>query len=200
MIATGPYCLISVEGQYADKLKYKSLNLHLIPGFNPTHHLQFCGVVVGLPVIPPFDEAHDGSKMIHKMIEPIIKEGDKAYFRYINNDGDVNIIEGETRVVRVPYRDIICIVREGEIIPVGEWILGEKIMEQKTALNGLEVDFSNGYYLNRAKVQYVSTFIGEDALVVAGDTVQGRSINFENNIEGKDYYCFRPDQLDLILE
>lgn len=199
METTGAYILVSTEGQYVDTIKHKSLTLHAVTGYNPTHNIRYSGTVVALPKIEPFDEVSEDGRMVHKKISPIIKEGDKVYFRYVNNDGDTNIIEDGSRVVRVPYRDVICLVRDGQIIPVGEWMLGEKIMESKGSHVGLVLDFSDKWYEDRAKVKYISSFKGEDPIVEVGDVVQGKYLNFENEIEGEKFYCFRPDQLNAVL-
>jgi hypothetical protein len=200
MIATGAYILVSTEGQYVDTITHKSLTLHMVTGYNPTHNIRYSGVVTSLPIIQPFDETVEDGKKVQYKIDPIIKEGDKAYFRYVNNDGDVNIIDNGKRVVRVPYRDVICIVRDGQIIPVGEWMLGEKVMEQKSSVRGLEVDFNSKYYEDRAIVKYFSNFVDQEPIVSVGDTVQGNNINFENEIEEQFFYCFRPFQLNAVLE
>lgn len=216
--AVGPYVIVSVTKQYNDTINTGSLELKFEPMFRPTHNLNYHGTVVCIPNEIPFDEDSVDGKYVKKWIYPIIRNGDKVYFRYINNDGDLNLIQdNKERSIRIPYRDIFCIVRNSEIIPVGGWILGERVLEgigeeeeieTETGKKKVRVEYfpnsklvkcyHESFYKDRAKVAYISTFMNEEPLVNIGDIVlgeKGKHINFENEIEGTVYYCFQDNQI-----
>lgn len=223
MIPTGPYLIVAVEQQYNDTVKYKSLELKFEPRYRPTFNLVISGIAIALPEVKPFDEVSENGKDIKKYINPIIQEGDKVYFRYVNNDGDLNLLQnndhnGNLRHIRVPYRDVFCLVRNSEIIPVGNWILGEPVLtgigeveevETETGKKKVRVEyFPNSklvkayydeHYADRAKIKYISSFIGDEPEVSVGDVVVGKHLVLEENVEGQTLFRFEESQLDCIV-
>jgi hypothetical protein len=219
MIATGPSIIVEIEKMYNDRYKSEFLDLQLDPMFNRTHNIMYKGIVKALPVIEPFNETHD-------KIDPILEEGDLIYFRYIAVDDERMLMDksvsdmSEKLTIKMFYKDVFCVIRNGEIITIGGWCLGEPFIDGKGEL--IEVAGDSGAmvkvraeYIEGTKmisninrtlskekciVRYISTFKGEETGLKIGDIVfAGVGLSFENTIEGKKFYCFHETTVQAIL-
>lgn len=187
--------------------------------FNKRERLESFGTVISVPQIQPKD-GHGNE------IESIIKEGDKIYFRYMNVADTRAYLEksvsdfSEKFTIRVPYEDVFCIVRDGQILPVGEWILGEAFidgdgqdMDMPTGnggtttikvtytKSGLVESVNDKVSINKAIVRHVGSLKNKPSVLKKGDIIFSKiGVNFENTIEGKSYYCFLESfQVDAVI-
>ena len=217
-IPVGSVLIVEIESKYKKTEKVGNLELLLdLPKVtngeevfhNKRNHIEPKGRVIGIPTVQPIDT--DGVEIV-----PVVKDGDEIYFRYMNIADDTSYLEkgvtdfSERRVLRVPYHDVFAVVRDGEVIPVGDWVLGEKYIDGE----GEDVDMG----VTTIKVKYTASGLIESindkpsinkAVVVHcnGDTLRPGDIifskggiNFENEIAGKKYYCFLGDfQVDAIV-
>lgn len=213
MQAVGPNILVKIEKKHDDKIVVGGKELYFDPLYRPTWNLRIHGIVEALPNVPPTN--FDGF-----LIDPILEIGDKVYFRHVNTDSDATTVassfgnEYESMLKRIPYDDVFCVVRDGEIIPVGGWILGEpelvgegeieliddgrgnlkkvKLTYLNRALNIVE-PYSEEFDVRTARVKYRSKFIDSNDEIEVGDLVYGVNINYLNVIEGQDFYCFKEE-------
>lgn len=212
--------IIKIEKQYTDSVRFMGGDLYKDPMYNRTWNLMYCGVVMGIP-----DEgAMLYSHAFNREVCADILVGDKVYFHYVHSDtdsGDVlERVEGGLSVTKsIPYGDAICVVRDGVIIPVGGWCLGETLImgdgeieeiETSTGKKKIRVEYiskalnlvashNEEVYDDRCVVKYISNYKDEIAEFGIGDIVVGKGINFKNTIEGEEYYCFQHDTVLAIL-
>jgi hypothetical protein len=178
--------------------------------FNKGERLSYFGTVLSVPSIEPTDDSG-------RHIVPVVNKGEKVYFRFMNVSNETSYLEksisdfSEKFTIRVPYEDIFCTVCDGQIEAVGEWVLGESFIDG----DGEMVDMPIGgggvttvkvqYHGNtnlvksvntqtskkKAVVKYVSSLRDYPTSLKVNDIVfSSMGLNFENEIEGKKYYCF----------
>lgn len=213
--AFGPSLIVEVERRYRDKVSLESgLELHLDPMYKPTENILYHGTVVSVPTIIPYDE-NDNS------IEPNVNIGDKVYFRYVSVDDEKHLLDksiddmSEKLTVRVFYSYVFAVVKHDKIETVGNWVLGEPFIDAE----GVDVEVPGESGMVTIKVEYfpnssliksthtencknkaIVAYSPKCSPVKAGDIVFSKhSISFENNIEGKNYYCFRVDKIDAVI-
>lgn len=180
--------------------------------FDKRSRLTIYGIVESVPHVQPVTS--EG-----KRINPILKEGDKVYFRYMNTaDMRTHLDEsvskrGEDTLIRVPYEDIFCKIDNG-IVPVGEWIIADPYIEGDGEIeiidgypakvvkspHGLILSINSKKSKHRATVRFVGGLMDDPSQVKEGDVIYSRiGVNFENEIEGKTYYCLlESHQVDAI--
>jgi chaperonin GroES len=217
-IPVGSVLIVEIESKYKKTEKVGNLELVLdVPKvvnneevfFNKRNRIEPKGRVIGIPTINPID-------LENNTIDPIIQDGDEIYFRYMNIADETGYLEksvtdfSEKRIIRVPYHDVFAIVRDDKIITVGDWVLGDKYIEGdgeemdmgvttikvKYTASGLVESVNTKPSVNKAIVQHCNS----DALK-PGDVIFSKiGINFENEINGKNYYCFREGfQVDAVI-
>lgn len=225
--AIGSSVLVELQEKYEKSKKIGELDLMLdVPIMekgvevfhNKGYRLKYSGKVVSVPTTRQFDS--QGYE-----IDNIIQEGDEAYYRFINSSESGNEIGkgisdfSEQAVIRVPYEDIFCVVRDGKILPIGEWVLGESFIDgegedmdmptgsgvtkikAKMSSGGIITSVNDQVCLNKAIVRHVGSLKDNPTALREGDIVYSRGgINFENEIAGKKYFCFLESyQVDMIL-
>lgn len=214
--------LVKIDWEVKRQMQYKSLSLEIIPfegklndSYDPKGHRQTKGVVVSLPL--GFSDEPAFTK-----IRKDVRLGDTIYFHFNSIDEDTRIEIGEDYYYQISYDQIICIVRDGEIIMVGGRILvrpyfdkdiqdidhlGGKIKVKTTASGlvstviGWDVESKDGHHLNKGTLAHIShEAVGDMPLPIkAGDTVYFETdSDWENWIEDKMYFVMR--QEDLILK
>lgn len=187
--------IVKVEEQFDSKVKFKSLELDIDHEFAPTDYARIYGEVVAVTDKKPLTDNLQG-------IDPIVQVGDKIYFKYLVTLDDSRCIFGNYYMC--PYPWIFCVVRNGDIIPVGGWVLcdiiesapveqieinGVKLSVDLDA-NGLVTNINKKKETNRAIVRHIGAPLeGDTCEVSVGDEViLADYSNFTNKIEGKDYY------------
>lgn len=217
-LPVGSVLIVEIESKYKKTEKVGGLELVLdLPKitngeevfFDKRSRIEPKGKVIGIPSVMPIDP--EGVS-----IDPIIQDGDEIYFRYMNIADETAYLEkaitdfSEKRIIRVPYHDVFAIVRDGEIVPIGDWVLGDKYIDEegedldmgvttikvKYTPSGLVESINDKPSVHKAVVRYCNG----DTLR-SGDIIFSRiGINFENEINGKKYYCFREGfQVDAIV-
>ena len=178
--------------------------------FNKGKRVTYSGKVLSVPSIEPMD----GSE---RYIVPAVNIGDEIYFRFMNSANQISYLEksisdfSEKSTIRVPYEDIFCVVTDGEIKAVGEWVLGESFIDGEGEM--VDMPISGGgtttmrveYFgktnlvksvntevsKKKAVVKYVSSLRDFPTALRVGDIVfSSLGLNFENEIAGKKYFCF----------
>jgi co-chaperonin GroES (HSP10) len=197
--------LIEVEKAYEDTITHGTLELYKDPMFNPTNNIRIHGVVKALPLNEDNIKDEWGTEII-----PNIKVGDKAYFRYVAQENVTLRIEeyGKKDLISIQYSDVFCVVRDGEIIPCSGWCFGEPIiedsglklyMDEKTKIIS---SIKSKKVLDKTKVLMIGTDLikGTKTELEIGDLVCGFALNFENEIEGVNYYLFKEEDVHGKIE
>lgn len=145
-------------------------------------------------------------------IEQEVQVGDKVYFHYLVTSDENNCVYGNS--YKVPYYWIFCVVRNGNILPVGGWTLCSQVVEQEDEFESVEVGgrtmqatlSGSGLVTSIEKKKSVKfaklSYIGKPLLnhkeldVSQGDTVVlAKNSNFINKIEGVDYFTVRQSDI-----
>lgn len=179
------------------------IHLPVMEGFESgDEYVRIHGIVTAIP------DRLTGKLNGH--IDPIIKIGDKVYFHYLGKRDEV--FEKE---FIVDYFNILCLVRDGEIRPVGDWALFEPYFEDEVQeidlsefeIVGLPVLGKKKVVMSKsglvtttkpkpsaisARVCYIE---GHDQ-VSSGDLVLlTPKFEFKNTIEGKEYFCSKKEYI-----
>lgn len=141
-----------------------------------------------------------------------LKVGDTVYFHFnsITSGSRVDIAEFfNEKYYTVPVDQLFVVVRDGKIMPFGDRVLCEQIIEDdvvtlddgmkvKMTKSGIITTINVGHDAKRATLVYMgSPLFGANPLdVVAGDiVVYDQDADFENEVEGKKYFCMIVDDL-----
>ena len=144
-VPIAPYDHVMVQTEEdkikVDKIKYKSLELIRDPDFHPELASQCWAEIRSLP------------RLFKKSFNGDIKVGDKAFIHYNALDTDSYIFTDYGKFYRVHVEDIICVVREGVICPVGDWLIckplyGENVVEREIEGVKTLVEEINGLITN----------------------------------------------------
>lgn len=202
------------------------------PNFDPAKHVRIYGEVLSLPIELtdiPITQEYKGlpsystqSPYRYKFLSDIsqeIKVGDRIYYHF-NTIKPHNMINVEgvhpnrTWYIKVRYDQIICAVRDGNIIPIGGYMLvdpdfeswedimvptysniqdndGKPILKPKS--QWLVRKSAPGYKYLLGFVRHVGTPLrGDKVEVKVGQKiVYTRNADWLVNIEGKDYFVIK---------
>ena len=181
--------IVKIEKPYDDEIKYGNLNLQVDVMFNPTSYARIYGEVYSMPRYLT-DERYG-----------LIKEGDTIYFHY--NVVDDSHLYGDYYSVDVER--IFCTVRNGDILPLSEWVLVNPLVAERRKVNiggknvdvrmkgDLVVGINKKVMADKAQIAYISD---NDMGLSKNDVVYIKpDFEFKNKIEGKEYYCVRKKDL-----
>jgi co-chaperonin GroES (HSP10) len=202
-LAPPNHIIVRVGSKMQESVKHGSLELQIDPEFNPTNYATICGTVEALPGDSPKDEEGNG-------IMPLVELGDKVYFHYlVTSDEIYNIYDN---YYKVPYYWVFCVIRNGDILPIGGWTLCEKLVEEdfnQVEVNGVKISAvlsASGLVTSVTKkpsIKYATLcHIGEPLendgyldVEVGNRIAIDVNCNFTNEIEGKSYYTIRQRHL-----
>jgi co-chaperonin GroES (HSP10) len=186
-----------------ESVKHGSLELQIDPEFNPTNYATISGKVVALPGDKPRDE--EGNYIAAK-----VELDDKIYFHYLVTSDEIYHIYDN--YYKVPYYWVFCVVRGGNILPIGGWTLCDKVVEEdfnEVEVNGVKINavlsesglvtsISKKPSVKYARLCYIAEPLeNENSLdVFVGEKVAiDVNCHFTNEIEGKEYYTIRQRHL-----
>lgn len=192
---------------FEDKIQLKSgLVLDKINDYKPEWHATLFGEISDLA---PF--IHPSLK-----IEDELQVGDRIYFHYlVADEKNIHEQDGE-KFLRVPVYKIFCVVRDGQIIPYGGFVLakpvysddvsevdvdGKKIMA-KVSASGLVTSVEVTYKKDCSKIYFIGKPLRDapDLGVVPGDEVMmHKNSHAEYEIEGEKYHIYEQQDLLCII-
>jgi co-chaperonin GroES (HSP10) len=195
--------VVEVGATMDDTVEYGNLKLHIDPEFNPTHYARIYGRVIAVPDGKVYNE--EGVE-----IEKNVQVGDIIYFHYLTTSDETNCIYGN--YYKVPYYWVFCVVRSGNILPVGSWTLCESVVEEEfnqvevngqkieaiTSASGLVIGINKKPSTKFARLVHIGAPVGEgiELEVSPGELVLlSKNSNFVNKIEGKEYYTVRQNDI-----
>jgi co-chaperonin GroES (HSP10) len=182
-----------------DTVQYGNLKLHIDPEFNPTQYARIYGRVIAVPEGKAYNEESFE-------IEKEVQIGDIIYFHYLTTSDETNCIYGN--YYKVPYYWIFCVVRSGNILPIGSWTLCETVVEEDfntvevggqkieaiTSASGLVIGINKKPSTKFARLSHIGRpLVGTDELKIGKGAlvILNKNSNFKNTIEGKEYYTVR---------
>ena len=196
--------VVEVGASMDDTVQFGNLKLHIDPEFNPTQYARIYGRVIAVPDSKAYNEES-------VEIEKDVQVGDIIYFHYLTTSDEANCIYGN--YYKVPYYWIFCVVRSGNILPIGSWTLCETVVEEEfntvevngqkieaiTSASGLVIGLNKKPSTKFARLSHIGRpLVGADELKVSQGAlvILNKNSNFKNTIEGKEYYTVR--QRDIL--
>ena len=191
--------VVEVGASMDDTVQFGNLKLHIDPEFNPTQYARIYGRVIAVPEGKAYNEESFE-------IEKEVQIGDIIYFHYLTTSDETNCIYGN--YYKVPYYWIFCVVRSGNILPIGSWTLCETVVEEEfntvevngqkieaiTSASGLVIGLNKKPSTKFARLSHIGRpLVGEDELKISQGAlvILNKNSNFKNTIEGKEYYTVR---------
>lgn len=168
--------LITLEKKYQDELDFNGGKIYLDPSYRPEWNAFQYGTVHSVPLRNQF---------VTDDFVFNVKEGDKLYINYGVIIDETNCLEVDGQEYwLVDYFQALATVRGEDIIPVGEHILIEPIVEEVTHDTLIIPELAKKKITNKGKV-----FASNDPSIPNGSTVlfEERGM-FENEIEGKKLF------------
>jgi hypothetical protein len=152
MRAGDNYVLFKTDALFNDKVKIQGNQIYFDPSFDPHRHVRIYGEVTQIPVklkkIPIMQthrgvpDYHDQTPFEYKYVSDIamdVQVGDRIYFHFnIIMKLQANLVKeikapGSSKVIewhfKVRYDQILVAVRNGQIVPIGSYVLVEPDME-----------------------------------------------------------------------
>ena len=191
--------VVEVGASMDDTVQFGNLKLHIDPEFNPTQYARIYGRVIAVPEGKAYNEESFE-------IEKEVQVGDLIYFHYLTTSDETNCIYGN--YYKVPYYWIFCVVRSGNILPIGSWTLCETVVEEDfnqvevggrkieaiTSASGLVIGINKKPSTKFARLSHIGRpLVGTDELKIGKGAlvILNKNSNFKNTIEGKEYYTVR---------
>jgi co-chaperonin GroES (HSP10) len=191
--------VVEVGASMDDTVQFGNLKLHIDPEFNPTQYARIYGRVIAVPEGKAYNEESFE-------IEKEVQIGDIIYFHYLTTSDETNCIYGN--YYKVPYYWIFCVVRSGNILPIGSWTLCETVVEEDfntvevggqkieaiTSASGLVIGINKKPSTKFARLSHIGRpLVGTDELKIGKGAlvILNKNSNFKNTIEGKEYYTVR---------
>lgn len=199
--------LVELEKISDDEYSFASgVKLLLNTTYQPEHHQRIYGTCVAIPDLlskgdmVKFDD--EECRFVDSIV-PEVQIGDRVYFTYVTVNKS-NLLEYEGKCYcNINYSAILCVVRDGVVIPIGGNILCDEYYGKDATFT--EVDGTK-VFGEVSKSGLITTIIqkpsskhgvvritgtplkGDDIEVSYGDVVMFPDrFGMKNNIEGKDY-------------
>ncbi len=235
------FIIVKMSSPFENHAKFKGVGgkeIHLDHRFDPMVHARIYGEVVSVPKRIskiPITQDHNGSPGYHGMskykyrymsdIEPEAKVGDRLYFHFNSAINKANWVDvqgsgdDKTWYVRIRYDAALCVVREGNIIMIGGWVLCEPDFETwedillpvPMVVNGKPMLDKNGEIILKPKDQWIQKKVAPEAKALRayvrhiGEPLKGdvcenkqgdhivyrRMADWKIRVEGQEFYCIR---------
>lgn len=182
---------VQIEKKFQDEIVTDSgITFYKDTSFNPEENSTVSGIVVGIPTV--VDKNNVTPEFKHNVLV-----GDKLYFNFnVVLDSDNLIIHDDQEYWTVDYWNAIALVRDGQVIPVGDYILIDPIQEEVTSSLLIIPDAYKKKEGNRGVV-----YASNSPDLPAGTEVEYDKIGkFWNIIEGKRVYCMYLHNIFFIYE
>lgn len=168
--------IVKFEKRLNDELDFNGGKLYLDPTYRPEHNAFPYGVVVSPPKRNP--------SLMEEAFHYNVQSGDKLYVNYGVLMDLSNCIEHEGEEYwMVDYYMALALVRDGQVVPVGNHILIEP-MEEEVTSSLIIPEMSRKKIVTRGKV-----YASNDPEIPVGKTVSFEERGmFENEIEGKKFF------------
>jgi co-chaperonin GroES (HSP10) len=200
------FCIVEVEKIKEDSHTLTNgISLQIDTYFNPGYYSRIFGTVKGIPRYLTGDRELYIEDKLSDIVEEV-QVGDKIYFHH-NTCTEENLLKGS--IFRVPYEAIYCVVRNGNIIPIGGKCFCIPVLrETNMSSRGIILDwdseakpikYPSGSGL--AKVTHIGTPLkNQKKELSVGDIVlYTTASDFPRKIEGNIYYIMR-QHIDIVAK
>jgi co-chaperonin GroES (HSP10) len=181
---------VQIEKKFQDEIVTDSgITFYKDTSFNPEENSTVSGIVVGIPTV--VDKNNVTPEFKHNVLV-----GDKLYFNFnVVLDSDNLIIHEGQEYWTVDYWNAIALVRDGQVIPVGDYILIDPIQEEVKSF----LIIPDAYKKKEGNRGVV--YASNSPELPAGTEVEYDKIGkFWNIIEGKRLFCMYNDNVFFIYE
>jgi co-chaperonin GroES (HSP10) len=175
---------VTIDKRYQDEVKTESgIVFYKDTSYKLEENSTTEGIVVAIP--DKYDRA-----MGTEDFKANVQVGDKLYFNFLVTVDDENRIEIDgNEYWMVDYFQAIALVRDGKVMPVGDYILIEPIEEK------IESSLIIPDMVEKEKTRG-RIFASNEPDLEVGDEVEYESVGkFWNIIEGKRVYCMYSSNL-----
>ena len=236
------YAVVKTDRFFNDRIGTNN-QIILAADYRPEHNFKITAEVVSVPdklsqrifamnqVGPPmYYEGSPTEVVFTNQIPIIVKPGDIVYLHYNavnqNYKQPLEIVKNgdETTIyMKILYERILCIVRDGEIIPNATWTLVEPDLEtwdDITIPTYYAPELTGGKKVLRPKNEWIVTKSRPDVKFLQGylkhvgpplkgeeldlkpdqKVVYKRESEFKVHIEGKDYFLIKQKDIEMIIE
>jgi hypothetical protein len=237
------YVIFKTNKLFEDKVKIQGRHIYFDPSFEPWQHVRIYGEVVQVPLklrkipimqwprgVPDYVDFSPFEYKYLSDIPMVVKPGDRIYTHFNTVLNFKNIVkeipdpENPNKTIewwyKVRYDQILCGVRDGQILPVGSYVLVEPDMETEDDIlipiavmggDGKPLRDATGAPILKPKDQwlrrkprptekYLRGFVRHVGEPLNGDVCEismGQLIyyrvnaDWKNIIEGKEYFVIR---------
>lgn len=172
---------VTIDKKFQDEVTTESgIKFYKDPTYNPEDNSTTFGTVTHIP------EQVD-KKNVSKEFKHNVQVGDKLYFNYnVVMDPDNCVEIGGVEYWTIDYWNAIALVRDEKVIPVGDYILVDPIVEEEVKSSLLYIP---DHIAKKEKTRGI-VFASNDPDIPVGADVEYEKVGkFWNIIEGKRVYC-----------
>jgi len=183
---------VTIEKKFQDEITTESgLKLYLDTTYKPEDNSTTFGTVTHIPL--KVDKTNVGKDFQHN-----VKVGDKLYFNYnIVMDPDNCVEIDGVEYWMVDYWNAIAIVRDEKVMPVGDYILVDPILEETVKSSLIVIP---DHIAKKEKTRGIVWASNDPQLPVGSDVEYEKVGKFWNVIEGKKVYCMFAANIMYIYE
>ena len=130
-----------------------------------------------------------------------LEKGDKVYFHHFVVQPDNSYIHDDKELFKCDYPSIYCVIRDGKINMIEDWILCKPIQEPEENFirNGLYLKPSRENIPLRAIICHISKKAHESGLMVGDEIIFKEDSDYDMMIEGDIYYRMKISSVSAIL-
>jgi len=132
--------------------------------------------------------------------------GDKVYFHHFVSQPENEVSYGEEIFYKADYNQIICVVRDGDVIPMEKWLLATPVMENEedtyTEVSGVKIytKISPEKKFLLSKVEFVGNMAREAGFDSGQTIIHPTFSEYALKIEGKEMYRMHIDDIFCVIE
>ncbi len=147
----------------------------------------------------PYERAVQFGEIVHcpmrisnnLLYEVDLRPGDKIYFHhFVVQEDNFDEINGE-KLYRCMYNNIFCVVRDGEIIPVQDWVFLTPVLEPEEnykTKSGIILKTERKTLRNIGEVQFMCKRAEQWGLKKGDQVYWMNDSDYKIKVEGKEYW------------
>ncbi len=183
---------IRANADDAGKVKLGNIEIQIDTDFNKYHHSVQCGEIAYCPM-----------KISNEFIVDFeLKPGDKIYFHHFTvAPGNEYIVNGE-KLYKCHYRDMYCVVRDGKIIPVQDYVFLTPIKESEEnfkSKSGLWLKPEAANIPMEGKVEFSCKSAESQGIEIGHRVRYLKDSDYDLKVEGQMYYIMRAKRIIALV-
>ena len=193
--------LVKVHKKKHDTISIGGKELFLDVDFNRYGHAVQYGIVASVPmrISHRYENEHGHTIGFYGHQ---INTGDKIYFHhFVTEPENTYNIEGQ-ELHLCQYAQTYCVIRDGEIEMIEDWLLAELVMEDESNLRS-----ASGIYLKPelekipgiAVIRHLSKVCKEQGMREGDTIVYKKDADYMMEVEGKNYYRMKAWNVAVII-